>query len=447
MSAAGLHESFRRRERSPVEVAEETFARIEAAEPRVNAFVTLTPDLALEQAAAAERTHAAGTAGPLAGIPVAIKDLVHVAGVPTSMGSLVHEGKVAETDSPLVARIRDAGAVMVGKTTTSEYGWKGESGNRVNGPAHNPWRHGLTAGGSSGGSAAAVAAGVVRMAQGGDGAGSIRIPSSFCGVFGLKPTVGLVPAVAGSGLSAQGPIARTVSDAALLLDVMAGTAHSASLDDGADGVRTAWSADLGYAAIEAEVLEVAAAAARRLPDLGLVLEDADPGLADPWPIVDRIWAWNQAEDEDLAKRDLADPGRWDVVEQGMRMTQADLAAAHEERAAYTARMDAFFERYDLLVTPTLPCPPFRAGADQPGWVAGRPTEYLSWTAFTYPFNVTGQPAASVPCGFDAGGLPVGLQIVGRRGQDGLVLRAARAFERAFPWSYQGLDLVGSGADG
>ncbi|HEY7259746.1 MAG TPA: amidase family protein [Gaiellales bacterium] len=444
MSAAGLIESFRRRELSPVEVAEDTLARIDAAEPRVNAFVTLTPDLALEQAAAAERAHAGGTAGPLAGVPVAIKDLVDVAGVPTSMGSLVHQGEVAETDSPLVARIRAAGAVMVGKTTTSEYGWKGESGNRVNGPAHNPWRHGLTAGGSSGGAAAAVAAGVVRMAHGGDGAGSIRIPSSFCGVFGLKPTVGLVPAVAGSGLSAQGPIARTVSDAALLLDAMAGTTHSASLDAGVDGVRAAWSADLGYAAVEAEVLDVAAAAARRLPELGLVLEDADPGLDDPWPIVDRIWAWNQAQDEDPAKRDLADPGRWDVVEQGMRMTEADLVAAHEERAGYTAGMDAFFERYDLLVTPTLPCPPFRAGADQPGWVAGRPTEYLSWTAFTYPFNVTGQPAASVPCGFDGGGLPVGLQIVGRRGEDALVLRAARAFERAFPWSYEGLDLQDAG---
>jgi aspartyl-tRNA(Asn)/glutamyl-tRNA(Gln) amidotransferase subunit A len=279
------------------------------------------------------------------------------------------------------------------------------------------------------------------MAQGGDGAGSIRIPASFCGVFGLKPTVGLVPAAVGSGLSAQGPIARTVADAALLLDVMAGTSLSSSTEDGVEGVRAAWSADLGYAALEAGVLEVASAAARRLPELGLVLEDADPGLDDPWPIVDPMWAWNQAQGEDPAKRDLADPGRWQVVERGLRMREADLAAAHEARGRYTAAMDAFFERHDLLVTPTMPCPPFRAGADQPGWVAGRPTEYLSWTAFTYPFNVTGQPAASVPCGHDRDGLPVGLQIVGRRGEDALVLRAARAFERAFPWSYDGLDLV------
>ena len=441
MTTAGLIESFRSHERSPVDVAHEALERIEALDARLNAFVTRTPDLALGQAAEADRAHAAETAGRLTGIPIAIKDLVDVAGVPTSMGSLVHRGEIAAADSPLVARIRAAGAVIVGKTTTSEYGWKGESGNRVNGPAHNPWRHGLTAGGSSGGSAAAVAAGVVGMAQGGDGAGSIRIPASFCGVFGLKPTIGLVPTAAGSGLSAQGPIARTVADAALLLDVMAETSLSSSIDEGVEGVRAAWTADLGYAAVEAGVLEVAAAAARRLPELGLVLEDADPGLDDPWPIVDPIWAWNQAQGEDPDKRDLADPGRWQVVERGLRMTEADLAAAHEARGRYTAAMDAFFERHDLLVTPTMPCPPFRAGADQPGWVAGRPTEYLSWTAFTYPFNVTGQPAASVPCGHDRDGLPVGLQIVGRRGEDALVLRAARAFERAFPWSYDGLDLV------
>jgi aspartyl-tRNA(Asn)/glutamyl-tRNA(Gln) amidotransferase subunit A len=426
------------RARLAVEEARAALDRLQAAEPAVNAFVTVTADLALAQAAAVD---AGAATGPLAGIPVAIKDLVDVAGVPTSMGSLVHQGEVADADTPLVARIRAAGAVIVGKTTTSEYGWKGESGNRVNGPAHNPWRHGLTAGGSSGGSAAAVATGVVRMAHGGDGAGSIRIPASFCGVFGLKPTVGLVPAVAGSGLSAQGPIARTVADAALLLDVMAATSLAGSLEDGVEGVRAAWSADLGYAAVEAGILEVAAAAARRLPELGLVLEDADPGLDDPWPIVDPIWAWNQAQDEDPAKRDLADPGRWQVVERGLRMTEADLAAALEERERYTAAMDAFFEHHDLLVTPAMPCPPFQAGADQPGWVAGRPTEYLSWTAFTYPFNVTGQPAASVPCGRDRDGLPIGLQIVGRRGEDALVLRAARAFERAFPWSYDGLDLV------
>jgi aspartyl-tRNA(Asn)/glutamyl-tRNA(Gln) amidotransferase subunit A len=421
---------------SAADLTRETLARIEATEPALNAFVTVTADLALKQAAAAD---AGGGEGPLSGIPVAIKDLVDVEGVPTSMGSLAHKGKVARADSPLVARIRAAGAVMVGKTTTSEYGWKGESGNRVNGPAHNPWRHGLTAGGSSGGSAAAVAAGVVRMAQGGDGAGSIRIPSSFCGVFGLKPTVGLVPTVAGSGLSAQGPISRTVADAAILLDVMAATSFSETLGDGVEGLRAAWSADLGYAAVEAGVLDVAAAAARRLPDLGLRLEDADPGLDDPWPIVDPIWAWNQAQGEDESTRELSDPGRWEVVERGMRMTEADLAAAHEARERYTAAMDAFFGRFDLLVTPTMPCPPFKAGADQPGWVCGRPTEYLSWTAFTYPFNVTGQPAASVPCGHDAEGLPVGLQIVGRRGEDAVVLRAARAFERAFPWSYDGLD--------
>jgi aspartyl-tRNA(Asn)/glutamyl-tRNA(Gln) amidotransferase subunit A len=444
VSVLDLLGAYRRRERSPVEVVGETLERAAAADRELNAFVTLTPELALAQAAAAERAYADGSAGALAGVPVTIKDLLDVEGVRTSSGSLLDGDRIAERDSPLVAIVRAAGAAIIGKTATPESGWKGETTSRVHGSTLNPWRSSQAAGGSSGGAAVAAAMLPDALHHGGDGAGSIRIPSSFCGVFGLKPTVGLVPAVAGSGLSAQGPIARTVADAALLLDVMAGTSHSASLDAGVDGVRAAWSADLGYAAVEAEVLDVAAAAARRLPELGLVVEDADPGLDDPWPVVDRIWAWNQAQDEDPGNRDLADPGRWAVVEQGMRMTEADLAAAHEERARYTAGMDAFFDRYDLLVTPTLPCPPFRAGADQPGWVAGRPTEYLSWTAFTYPFNVTGQPAASVPCGHDANGLPVGLQIVGRRGEDALVLRAARAFELAFPWSYEGLDLRDGG---
>ena len=435
-------ESFRRGERAPIDVADETLGRIEAVDARLNAFVTLTADLASAQAAAAGRAYGAGAAGPLAGVPVAIKDLVDVADVPTSMGSLVHQGRVADADSPLVARIRAAGAVIVGKTTTSEYGWKGESGNRVNGPAHNPWRHGLTAGGSSGGSAAAVAAGVVRMAQGGDGAGSIRIPASFCGVFGLKPTVGLVPTVPGSGLSAQGPIARTVADAALLLDVMAATSHSASLDEGVDGVRAAWSADLGLRRGRGR----RARGRRRRREAPA---RAGPAARGRRPRASTIRGRSSTRSgpgtrrRTRTRRSATSPtraaGRWSSA--ACSMTEADHAAALEERARYTAAMDAFFERHDLLVTPTMPCPPFRAGADQPGWVAGRPTEYLSWTAFTYPFNVTGQPAASVPCGRDSDGLPVGLQIVGRRGEDALVLRAARAFERAFPWSYDGLDLV------
>jgi aspartyl-tRNA(Asn)/glutamyl-tRNA(Gln) amidotransferase subunit A len=418
---------------SPVEVVRGVLERIEADGGRLNAFVTVCADAALAQAAAAERAYAAGEARPLEGVPVSVKDLVDVAGVRTTMGSLVHRDRIAPADAPLVAGLRGAGAVILGKTTTSEYGWKGEAGNRVNGPAHNPWRHGLTAGGSSGGAAAAAAAGLGIAAHGGDGAGSIRIPAAFCGVFGYKPTTGTVPAPAGAGLAAQGAIAGTVADATDLLDAMAGTAFAGALDEGVAGLRAAWSPDLGYAAVEDDVAAVAAAAAARLPQLGLEVEETGPGLEDPWPAVDAVWAWAQAQDEDPALRDLADPGRWRVVERGMAMTAADRETAADAIAGYRAAMDAFFARRDLLVTPTLPCPPFAAGADQPGSVAGRPTEYLSWTAFTYPFNVTGQPAATVPCGVTPDGLPVGLQLVGRRGEDGLVLRAARAFEAAFPW--------------
>jgi aspartyl-tRNA(Asn)/glutamyl-tRNA(Gln) amidotransferase subunit A len=440
VTAAELRRAYETRERSPVEVTRAHLARLEQVEPELNAFVTVTPELALEAAAAAEHAYANGTAGPLAGIPASIKDLVQLAGVRCTMGSARYAERVSSADDPLAARIRAAGAVILGKTTTPEYGWKGETTSPVTGSTVNPWRRGLTPGGSSGGAAAAAAAGVGIVHQGGDGAGSIRIPSSFSGVFGIKPTTGTVPQPTNSGLSSQGPIARTVDDAALLLEVMGEMHVRAGLDDGIDGLRAAWSGDLGFAAVDPAVRDLAEAAAVRFRELGCSVEERDPGLADPWPIVDVIWSWSQAQDEDERTVALSDPGRRPVIERGKALTEDDHTRAQDERRDYRARMEAFFDDVDLLLTPTLPVTAFPAGRDQPGEVAGRPTEYLSWTAFTYPFNVSGQPAASVPCGM-LDGLPVGLQIVGRRGNDALVLRAARAFEQLQPWSYDGLDLV------
>jgi aspartyl-tRNA(Asn)/glutamyl-tRNA(Gln) amidotransferase subunit A len=441
LTAAELIASYRGGERSPVEVVGEHLDRLERLEPRLNAFVTVTPELALSAAADAERAYRDGTAGPLAGVPVTIKDLVELEGVRCTKGSLVFADHVSTYDDPLAARIRASGAAILGKTATPEYGWKGETSSRVHGSTHNPWRHGLTAGGSSGGAAAAAAAGVGVAHQGGDGAGSIRMPCGFSGVFGIKPTPGVVPHAAGSGLSSQGPIAFTVADAALLLAVMADGPYAEGLGQGVDGVRVAWSGDLGYASVEPVVLAVAEAAARRFADLGCHLDAADPDLPDPWPIVDRLWAWQQSRDEDDATLDLIDQGRRRVVERGRLMTGAEHEHAQAERREYASAMNAFFERFDLLLTPTLPCPPFPVGLDQPGSVAGRQTEYLSWTQFTYPFNVSGQPAASVPCGM-LDGLPVGLQIVGRPGDEQLVLRAAAAFEAASPWPGPGDDLLG-----
>jgi aspartyl-tRNA(Asn)/glutamyl-tRNA(Gln) amidotransferase subunit A len=440
VTAEELRRAFAARELSPVEIARAELDLIERVNPQLNAFVTVTPELALEGAAAAERAYATGTAGPLAGIPATIKDLVQLAGVRCTMGSAVYADRVSATDDPLAARIRAAGAVILGKTTTPEYGWKGETTSPVSGSTFSPWRRDATPGGSSGGAAAAAAVGIGVVHQGGDGAGSIRIPSSFSGVFGIKPTFGTVPQPSNSGLSSQGPIARTVGDAALLLEVMGEVRLRDELEQGISGLRVAWSGDLGYAAVDPAVRDLAGSAAQRFTELGCSVDEDGPGLADPWPVVDVIWSWSQSRGEDERTLALADPGRRPVIERGWALTEEEHERAQAGRLEYREAMERFFDRYDLLLTPTLPVTAFAAGLDQPGTVAGRPTEYLSWTAFTYPFNVSGSPAASVPCGM-LDGLPVGLQIVGPRGADALVLRAARAFERLQPWSYDDLDLV------
>ena len=438
MSVAALVESYGRGERSPVEVARETLERIEAMPANVNAFVQVTPDLALAQAADAERAYAGGSAGPLTGVPITIKDLLDVAGLPTGGGSLAASPEPAATDAPFVAAVRAAGAVIVGKTATPESGWKGETTSRVHGTTENPWQAGRTAGGSSGGAAAAAALLPDVLHHGGDGAGSIRIPSAMCGVAGLKPTWGLVPTdPVNSGLSVQGPIGRRVADIALLLDATAGTNSLAGLGNGVAGVAVSFSADLGFAAVDPAVRACFERAVAVFEGLGARVEECHPALEDPWPIVDGIWCATQASQvagRFDAIRDLLDPGRMPVIERGLAMTATDLVAAQSARARYAAAWDAFMARRDLVLTPTLPITAFAAGLDHPGTVAGRTVEYLSWTPFTYTFNVTGQPAATVPCGM-VDGLPVGLQIAGRRGADALVLRAAATFEQARPWSF------------
>ena len=285
LSAEQLRAAYGRRELSPVEVVQAVLDRIERLDPEHAIFVTRTPELALEAARRAEVSYREGEPGLLAGVPVSIKDLVEVEAVRTTYGSLVYGVEQSPGDAPVTARLREAGAAILGKTATPEMGWKGETTSRVHGSTHNPWRHGLTAGGSSGGAAAAVALGMGPLAQGGDGAGSIRIPSSFCGVFGIKPTVGLIPQAnpSGSGLSAIGPISRTVGDAALFLDAAAGLHTHDTLDAGVEGVRVAWAGDLGYAAVEPEILELCRAAAFRLDAAEAALTEAHPAWTTPGP--------------------------------------------------------------------------------------------------------------------------------------------------------------------
>lgn len=450
--AAELVARYRSGDLSPVEVTQATLDRIEALNPRINAFVTVSPERALDDARRAETLYRTDDPPPLAGVPTSIKDLVPTKGIRTTRGSLLAPNWIPDFDPVFVQRLYDAGVVMLGKTNTPEGGWKGETTNRVAGTTRNPWNLARTPGGSSGGAAAALAAGLGPLAQGGDGAGSIRIPAAFSGVFGHKPSFGRVPYPGSSPtlLAHTGPMTRTVRDAALMLDVMAGPDASdryslsnapsfvEDIEGGIAGLRVAWSLDLGYAQVEPEVAELTTAAARKFEDLGCHVEETHPGLDDPWEIVDVLFALGQAGG--VADRldevgHLLDQGRLRQIERALHWTAVDVQKAMSARDVYWDGMRAFFEDYDLLLTPAVPMAPFAAGIDYPETVNDVEMSYLSWTPFTYPFNLTGQPSASVPCGFTSDGLPVGLQITGRWRDDAMVLRAAARFEEAAPWAH------------
>jgi len=392
--------------------------------------------------------------GPLHGVPVSIKDLVLTKGVRTMRGSKIYEHFVPDEDAPVVERLRQAGAIMLGKTTTPEFGFKGMTDSPVTGITRNPWNPTRTPGGSSGGAGVAVATGMGPLAVGSDGGGSIRIPSSFCGIFGMKASFGRVPAYPPSAvalLSHTGPMTRTVRDAALMLNVMVGpddrdihslprdgTDYLAACDGNLRGLRVAWSATLGYAPVEPEVARVAEAAARVFAsDLGCRLDAADPGFENPASIFNVLWVgglgtylqpylaeWKSRLDPDLAT----------MIDGLPRLTAADYAGALMQKSLVWDKARTFFERYDVLLTPTMPTVAWEAGQPAPARIAGRSIADFDYTPFTFPFNLTGQPAATVPCGFSSDGLPIGLQIVGRRLDDATVLRVCAAFEAARPWT-------------
>ncbi|HET8628359.1 MAG TPA: amidase [Thermomicrobiales bacterium] len=454
--ATELARLIRERALSPVELTEALLARIERLNPALNAYCTVTADEARAAARAAEAAVTRGDPlGPLHGVPVSIKDLTLTKGVRTTRGSRAYADFVPDIDAPPVERVKAAGGVVLGKTTTPEFGWKGDTSSPLLGTTHNPWDRTKSAGGSSGGAGVAVAAGLGPLAIGSDGAGSIRIPACFCGIVGLKPQLGRVPYYPGSGtetISHIGPMVRTVRDTALLLDVIAGpderdrltlpasgVDYLAACEGGVRGLRVAWSPDLGYAAVEPEVRDVAAAAARRFAaDLGCELDEANPGFPDPSePELLIFYAGEAANvaDLDADRRALLDPEMVRAVEEETRgRTAADYARAIRARQELWDTTRRFFARYDLLLTPTIAVAPFTAGEEGPRVVAGREVPRFGWTPFTYPFNLTGQPALTVPAGWTTGGLPVGLQIVGRRYDEATVLRAGAAFEDAQPWA-------------
>jgi aspartyl-tRNA(Asn)/glutamyl-tRNA(Gln) amidotransferase subunit A len=454
LNAADLSAGFAAKEFSPVEVAKALLARIESLDKSINAFCLLDADATLTQAKASEvRWQKRAPLSALDGVPVAIKDLLLTKGWPTLRGSKTIDPQQAwNDDAPAVARLREAGAVLLCKTTTPEYGWKGVTDSPLTGITRNPWDLGKTPGGSSGGSAAALAARLAPLAIGTDGGGSIRIPASFSGVFGLKPTYGRVPAFPPSPfgtLAHIGPMSRDVTGSAMLLDVISGfdardpfglppaeSSFAAKLDDGVRSKRIAFSSGMGFAKnVDGEVAALVAAAARKFESLGAVVEAVDPPLmegGDPRADFRILW-WAGAGfalgEYPEAKKALLDPGLRAMVEEGAAIPLRRYQQAAMARASYAGAMRQFMTRFDYVLTPAVAISAFAVDRlsphDNESW--------LDWTPFSVPFNLTQQPAASVPCGFTRAGLPVGLQIAGRMYDDSGVLAAAMAYQAAAPF--------------
>jgi aspartyl-tRNA(Asn)/glutamyl-tRNA(Gln) amidotransferase subunit A len=449
MTATELVAAYRSKEFSPVEVAEYLLGRIEALDAQINAMCLIDAETTLSQARASEERWMAGEPqGLLDGVPVAIKDLVVSKGWPTMRGSkTVDPNQPREHDAPSVARLREHGAVFIGKTTTPEFGWKGTNDNPLTGITRNPWNLDKTPGGSSGGAGAALAAGYCPLAIGTDAGGSIRIPASFCGVFGLKPTFGRVaawPASPFTNLAHVGPMSRGVADSALFLNVIAEpdardwyqqpfaqVDFSWNLDKNLRGAKIAFSPRLGWVErVDAEVETAVAVTAKRFAELGATVTEADPPGGDPSLYFKTLYASGAGlllADYPEQKLALLDPNLRALLEESRAITRIDFQRATAERAAYGAGIKAFMRDYDFLVTPTIAVPPFDTPLVTPYDPEGK--MWMEWTPFTYPFNLTQQPAASLNCGFTESGLPIGLQIIGRHGDDARVLQAAHALEK------------------
>jgi aspartyl-tRNA(Asn)/glutamyl-tRNA(Gln) amidotransferase subunit A len=462
MDAVALAAKVRKRELSATEVTEAVLGRMDKLEPHIHAFCTRTPELARKTAAEIDKKIKAGDdPGPLAGVPVGIKDLVCTEGVVTASGSFAYKDFVPDEDDVVVERLKQAGAIIIGKTNVPEFGYSGVGHNPVFETTRNPWNLELTPGGSSAGSGAAVAAGVGPFAIGSDGGGSVRIPSAHSGIVGVKASMGRVPLYPGTkderypGVSSWeslehiGPMSRTVADSALMLSVISGpdsrdrySLPKADFDwmgvlkGGIKGLKVAYSPDWGYAPVDPEVRRVVGEAVKVFErDLGCIVEEAHPGFEDPYGA---FWAIVAMETDLRGMREI-------VAKHGHHMTPhlvdfimrpwtaEDFTSALMTRKAVVNKMWRFMRKYDLLLTPTLAVPPFAVHIQGPEKIDGQIVHPFRWLNFTFPLNFTGQPAASVPAGFTRDRLPVGLQIIGRHLDDPTVLRAAAAFESAKPW--------------
>lgn len=455
LCASDLLALYRSGQLSPVDVTQAILERIARLNPALNAYCVIDPEAALADARASEsrwqrHRHDGTPVGALDGVPVSIKDLILTRGWPTLRGSRsIDPAQPWDMDAPVTARLREAGAVLLGKTTTPEFGCKAETNSPLHGITRNPWKLSCTPGGSSGGAAAAVAAGLGPLAVGTDGAGSVRIPAAFCGNVGMKPSFGRVPAwpLSPFGTVAHlGPHTMSVTDCALLMNVMKQpdardwhalpadpSDYTVGLNDGIRGLRIAYSPTLGYANVHPEVAQAVDRAVRSLEAMGAHVEQVNPGFEDPIEISTGLWfavAYQLWRGLTPAQQAVADP---DFVAEALQGEALDVSALHQlnqRRGALGSLMRQFMQRYDLLVTPTVAIPAFEARPA--GQVRMTPESMLGWTPFSYPFNLTQQPAITVPCGLTADGLPVGLQLVGPMFGDAMVLRAARAYEAQHP---------------
>ncbi|NQW17378.1 MAG: amidase [Chloroflexi bacterium] len=458
-----LREMIANKHVSPVELTLLALARAESLNPKLNAFLTLIPEMALEQAKAAEQAVMNGDdLGPLHGIPISIKDLEGVKGVRQTNGSLVYKDNVSPADALPTHRIREAGAIIIGKTNTSEFGHIGTNENRLGDACRNPWNLDCTSGASSGGAGASVAAGITSLAQGSDGGGSVRIPSAICGIFGIKPSQGRAPR-RDEGITSWnpisfsnvGPMTRDVRDAAMMLQVISGPSPNAepvvineappdfvaSLERGVSGMRIAWSPDLGGSPVDPEVCAAAEKAARAFEAMGATVETPEFKLGDSEDVFwtfqahyrSRAYAVNGQMLED--HRDMLSDYFIEGLEGGKATTAAQLWMAEARINQYRHYTTEFFSKYDLLLTPSLASTAFPIN-QHPEVLGGRPVAHKLWgfTPFTYPFNMTGNPAATVPIGLAENGLPMGLQIVGAFGDEPAIFAAAAAFESAHPWA-------------
>ena len=460
MSAADLAAAIARKKVSPLEVVDAVLSRIDTLK-QLNAYVTLDADRARQAAKTAERalTRRSAKLGPLHGVPFSVKDLIITRDVRTTFGTPLYRDNVPTEDAPPVERLKAAGAIMLGKTNTPTLGWVGVTDNLLFGATRNPWSLGHTPGGSSGGAGAAVAAGLAPLALGTDGGGSIRKPAAWCGIFGFKASWGRIavyPASAAWSLSHHGPMTRTVKDAALMMNACAvpddrdqyslpatGVDYVKALKGSLKGLRVAWSETLGIApAVDPEVRAATAKAARSFRELGCRVESAETTWPSPYDCWRTIFLGGIGARlaPYLDRRDEIDPGLLPIVEEAQKMPPTKYVQAWFDRLAWWQHARQFFERYDLLLTPTVACPALPIGQFYPDEIGGVKVGREAASAFTYIFNMTGQPAATVPCGFTKAGLPIGLQIIGRRYDDVTVLRASAAFEAARPWAQHRPDM-------